>query len=444
MNVARILLAELARSGPGTEQHIASTNAPSAYASSGRRLSEASAHQGESHISRRRPSEASTSHGEPTFSVSAPSIASSGRKLSEGYNHVPYAPSLQSEASSSRYTRYSFSPPRTDTSPATTFTTSNPNATPKMRNTSPSINATTPYTPNTTKPSSYSRDSTYNSPPELRLTSPFHSPPDPISLSNRDDSLSPEIPHIRVATPLMDQRPSISTSDEIGPLDPVTSPPTKKPSSITWIGRPMAPNSLLPQSYSQDRSYSRSPAPNAPLRPQDILRVTIEDPEDDVINGEDLNQMSFNPYSVYSPNDGPPLLPPKHEARRLAAPTRESSGTLYSSPEQMPMALPPAPESAISDSSQDGGGSGSGSAGRRPSIWNRITRRGTKAEGSHGRIFCYLGGCSALNTGVIAASSPVFGIPLDLVLVHAGTNVHIMLRGKQASDVTVPTLVTKW
>jgi hypothetical protein len=77
-----------------------------------------------------------------------------------------------------------------------------------------------------------------------------------------------------------------------------------------------------------------------------------------------------------------------------------------------------------------------------PSTWNELnslrstTRSGQSHSTHHFRPCLYMGPSDSSGT--------VFGVPLDMLLAYAGTNVTVMLHEQVLFQARIPILVAKW
>jgi hypothetical protein len=290
-------------------------------------------------VPRRRPSDSQVGG----YAASVADSTVSRRRPSDVDINAPYTPSMVETTISSLYQLS----PRTNISGTTAHTT-------------PDL-----HTPPTVKPRS-SSGSKVSSPPDLKLSSPYPSPP---TLSARRDEAS----QLQVTSSMLGGM--FATSAPTAPtflpasIPPVPPRSPHRPSGSLWVGR-------IPSS-----STSKLPEPNllpptVPMAPKHILEVTTEETDDFIAPGSDIER--------FSQSSAPPV--PFKDA--LVPITAEGSlpTQLTASPESRPLRLPSGRTG--SETSWDGQQPEPGTPSK--SLWQRMRRRGSNLPaGKQARLMAW-------------------------------------------------------
>jgi hypothetical protein len=293
----------------------------------------------ESSSSRRRSSDV-----DMPYTVAALESAGFSRRPSESDHSYPasYAESISSSSykASSLFTS---SPQFTNTSvPTTAFST------PKYA----------PQTPSTVKPRT-SLETKVSSPPDLKLSSPFPSPP---TLSSKH-----QVGTENQATSIT-LGGKLATAIHVAPtyLEPSVGPThsSKRSPSQMWLSR-------IPALSEPQPRHSDLPPPTTPLAPKHILKVMIEETEDSISPGDgEISRMPESPALVPPPPSKDEVPSPLNGTSQLGIP-------LSASPEGRHDPLPPSSEIPTE----------TGQSRVRPqSIWGRMRGRNSRPPEGQCRI----------------------------------------------------------
>jgi hypothetical protein len=343
----------------------------------------------------------------------ASSSSSSGpsARRSSGASHY-YALSTPSEGSSrGQHSPLFLSPSDISSSPATSFST---DRTSEARGTTPSG----------------SLESRYSPPLPLRLGPPLEPPADPVSALH--ESRPSKRSDIEAATSLPGREPDFRlASHGPGAASPEFAYAAAEPSAITWLPLSSAPKGLL---FTKDVHVS---TPHVPIRPHHILVKGVG--KVNVVSHVEAHDKHFFNSNYLAP----PPLPPRSPLRGLLSPTSAGlSAPLFSSPECIVTELPPTMDGATSEPPQEDTAQ---EVVHRRSLWNQLTRLGSKNEAPPSKSTHALRRSYSNKNICVVTSKPVFGVCLETMLAYAGTVMPVMLPdGREASSATVPTLVTKW